>query len=302
VEVKQVDSRGLLGRSEFIQGYWRLADWGMNPQQRLAFLQAHIELGVSVVDHADIYGDYRCEQLFGEALRLQPNLREKLQIVSKCNIKLCSDHYPERRVKHYDSSKEHILKSVENSLKRFYIDSLDVLLLHRMDFLMDADEVAEAFMLLHQQGKVKHFGVSNFSPAHFDLLQSRLDRPLVTNQVEINPLNTAVIEGASLDHCQQHKIRPMAWSCLAGGRIFYEQTERVLQLRQCLSDIQQEVGADNIEQVIYAWVRMLPAKPLVIIGSGNIERVRSAIGSAELTLTREQWYRVWVAAKGCDVP
>lgn len=175
--------------SELVQGYWRLAEWNMTPQQRLTFLKQHIELGISTVDHADIYGNYQCETLFGEALALEPSLREQIEIVTKCDIKLCSDRFPERKINHYDTSAAHIYQSVNHSLERLGVNEIDVLLIHRPDVLMNADEVAEAFSELHKVGKVKHFGVSNFSPAQFDLLQSRLGKLLVTNQVEINPLN-----------------------------------------------------------------------------------------------------------------
>ncbi|MEI2565047.1 aldo/keto reductase family oxidoreductase [Vibrio metoecus] len=288
--------------SELVQGYWRLAEWNMTPQQRLTFLKQHIELGISTVDHADIYGGYQCEALFGEALALDPSLREQIQIVTKCDIKLCNSNFPERKINHYDTSAAHIYQSVNNSLERLGVNDIDVLLIHRPDVLMNADEVAEAFSELHKVGKVKHFGVSNFSPAQFDLLQSRLGKLLVTNQVEINPLNFDVAHDGTLDQLQRLRIRPMAWSCLGGGAIFSGQTEQAQRVRRVLEEIRAELGAESIEQVIYAWVRSLPSQPLPIIGSGKIERVESAIAALSLQLTREQWYRVWVASKGHGVP
>ena len=288
--------------SELIQGYWRLADWQMTPQQRLTFLKQHVELGVTTVDHADIYGDYQCESLFGEALQLEQSMRQHIQVVTKCNINLCGAHSPMRKINHYDTSAAHIQQSVNNSLARLAIDEIDVLLIHRPDALMDADEVADTFRDLHKAGKVKHFGVSNFTPRQFNLLQSRLDTPLVTNQVELNPLNFDVVDDGTLDQLQMQRIRPMAWSCLAGGRIFNGNSEQEMRVRETLEAIRIEIGAENIEQVIYAWVRCLPAKPLAIIGSGKIERVQSAVNGLSLQLTREQWYRVWVASKGHGVP
>ncbi|MBF4336970.1 aldo/keto reductase [Vibrio anguillarum] len=288
--------------SELVQGYWRLADWGMTPQQRLTFLKQHIELGISTVDHADIYGNYQCEKLFGEALALEPALREQIQIVTKCDINLCGAKTPQRKINHYDTSSAHIYQSVNNSLERLGVSEIDLLLIHRPDALMDADEVAEAFSELRKVGKVKHFGVSNFSPRQFELLQSRLGKPLVTNQVEMNPLNFDVVHDGTLDHLQTQRIRPMAWSCLAGGEIFNGQTEQAQRVRSELEAIAQEIGADSIDQVIYAWVLRLPSKPLPIIGSGKIDRVKVAIAALDLELTREQWYRVWVAAKGHGVP
>ncbi|EKO3542005.1 aldo/keto reductase family oxidoreductase [Vibrio fluvialis] len=288
--------------SELVQGYWRLGEWGMTAQERLTFLKQHLELGITTVDHADIYGNYECEQLFGEALALEPSLREQLQIVTKCDIKLCSAKFPERKINHYDTSAAHIYQSVNNSLERLRVNEIDVLLIHRPDVLMDADEVAEAFTELHKVGKVKHFGVSNFSPAQFELLQSRLGKPLVTNQVEINPLNFDVAHDGTLDQMQMLRTRPMAWSCLGGGVIFNGDSEQAQRVRAVLEELREELGAESIDQVIYAWVRALPSKPLPIIGSGKIERVQAAVEALDLTLSREQWYRVWVASKGHGVP
>lgn len=288
--------------SELVQGYWRAADWGMTAQERLSFLKQHIELGITTVDHADIYGNYECEALFGEALALDKSVRDQIQIVTKCDINLCGDKTPERKINHYDTSSAHIYQSVNNSLERLNVDEIDVLLIHRPDVLMDADEVAEAFTELHKVGKVKHFGVSNFTPRQFELLQSRLGKPLVTNQVEINPLNFEVAHDGTLDQMQMLRTRPMAWSCLGGGSIFSGESEQAIRVRSELEAIREEVGATSIDQVIYAWVRRLPSKPIPIIGSGKIERVQTAVNALNIELTREQWYRVWVASKGHGVP
>ncbi|HIF5591220.1 TPA: aldo/keto reductase [Vibrio parahaemolyticus] len=288
--------------SELVQGYWRAADWGMTAQERLSFLKQHIELGITTVDHADIYGNYECEALFGEALALDKSVRDQIQIVTKCDINLCGDKTPERKINHYDTSSAHIYQSVNNSLERLNVDEIDVLLIHRPDVLMDADEVAEAFTELHKVGKVKHFGVSNFTPRQFELLQSRLGKPLVTNQVEINPLNFEVAHDGTLDQMQMLRTRPMAWSCLGGGSILSGESEQAIRVRNELEAIREEVGATSIDQVIYAWVRRLPSKPIPIIGSGKIERVQTAVNALNIELTREQWYRVWVASKGHGVP
>lgn len=288
--------------SELVQGYWRLGEWNMTPQARLTFIKQHLELGISTVDHADIYGNYQCEHLFGEALALEPSLRDQLQIITKCDIKLCGDSYPSQKINHYDTSSAHLYQSVNNSLQRLGVNEIDVLLLHRPDALMNADEVAEVFSDLHKVGKVKHFGVSNFSPAQFDLLQSRLSKPLITNQVEINPLNIQVAHDGTLDQLQRLRTRPMAWSCLAGGQLFNGQSEQITRVRQVLEEIREEIGAQSIDQVVYAWVRCLPSNPVVILGSGNIQRTQAAVEALSLTLTREQWYRVWVASKGHNVP
>jgi len=288
--------------SKLVQGYWRLEAWEMDAQARLSFLKAHVEMGITTVDHAAIYGGGNCETLFGEALKLDPVMRDKIEIVSKFGINGIATGAGEKRVSHYDSSKQAILESTDNSLRRLGVEQLDTLLVHRPDFLMDADQVADAFTQLKQSGKVKHFGVSNFTASQFDLLQSRLDTPLVTNQVEINPMHFDVLENGCCDQLQQYRVRPMAWSCLAGGHIFSEQTEQARRLRETLQDLVQELGANSIEQVIFAWVLKHPSNPVALIGTGNIERVTDAVGALALQMNTEQWYRVWVASKGFGVP
>lgn len=284
--------------SPLIAGYWRLMKWGMTPQQVVQFIEHHLALGITTVDHADIYGDYQCEAAFGAALRLAPDLREKLQIVTKCGI--ATRAKPEHRIGHYITEASHILHSAENSLRHFNTDYLDLLLIHRPDPLMDADEIAEAFTALHQSGKVRHFGVSNFTASQFTLLQSRLPFSLVTNQLEISPLEQTSLLDGSLDQCQQNRIRPMAWSCLGGGRVFND--PHYQPLRDELEQVKQEIGASNIEQVVYAWVMKLPSRPMPIIGSGKIERVKEVVGACQLTLDRQQWFRIRKAAIGYDVP
>ena len=294
--------RGGPSFSKFIQGYWRLGEWNMTPQQRLDFLKQHIDLGITTIDHADIYGNYECERLFGEALALEPAIREKLQIVTKCGINLCSDKFPQRKINHYDTSAEHIYQSVDNSLKRLGVNEIDVLLIHRPDALMDVDEVAQAFTQLYKIGKVKHFGVSNFTPSQFSLLQSRLSQPLITNQVEINPLNFDVVHDGTLDQLQQFNTPPMAWSPLAGGQIFSGDSEKIQRVKAELDAIKSELNLTSVDQVIYAWIRQLPSQPIPIIGSGNIERIKSAVKALDVTLSKEQWYRIWSASKGHGVP
>ncbi|MDR2265896.1 aldo/keto reductase family oxidoreductase [Enterobacter soli] len=284
--------------SRFVMGYWRLMDWNMSPVQLVSFIEEHLDLGITTVDHADIYGGYLCEAAFGEALKLAPALRSRMEIVTKCGIATTAK--PEHALGHYITDRDHIVKSAEQSLVNLATDHIDLLLIHRPDPLMDADEVAEAFLNLHQSGKVRHFGVSNFTPAQFALLQSRLPFTLATNQVEISPVHQPLLLDGTLDQLQQLRIRPMAWSCLGGGRLFND--DAFQPLRDELSTIAQELNAESIEQVVYAWIMRLPSKPLPIIGSGKIERVRSAIAAEALEMTRQQWFRIRKAALGYDVP
>ncbi|SFT61835.1 Predicted oxidoreductase [Kosakonia arachidis] len=284
--------------SRFVMGYWRLMEWNISPHQLVSFIEAHLDLGISTVDHADIYGGYQCEAAFGDALKLAPHLRERMEIVTKCGIATTAK--AENLLGHYITDRDHIIKSAEQSLSNLAIDYLDLLLIHRPDPLMDADEVAEAFLHLHQSGKVCNFGVSNFTPAQFSLLQSRLPFTLATNQVEISPVHQPLLLDGTLDQLQQLRIRPMAWSCLGGGRLFNDPAFQPL--RDELTNVARELNAETIEQVVYAWVMRLPSSPLPIIGSGKIERVKSALGALELQMTRQQWFRIRKAALGYDVP
>ena len=284
--------------SRFVMGYWRLMDWKMSAQALVGFVEQHLELGITTIDHADIYGDYRCEAAFGEALKLAPHLRNRMEIVTKCGIATTAK--AEHALGHYITDRDHIISSAEQSLTNLATDYLDLLLIHRPDPLMDADEVAEAFLALHQSGKVRHFGVSNFTPAQFALLQSRLPFTLATNQVEISPVHQPLLLDGTLDQLQQLRIRPMAWSCLGGGRLFND--ESFQPLRDELARVAQELNAESIEQVVYAWILRLPSQPLPIIGSGKIERVRSAVVAEKLNMSRQQWFRIRKAALGYDVP
>lgn len=284
--------------SRLVMGYWRLMEWNMSARQLASFIEEHVDLGITTADHADIYGGYQCEAAFGDAMRLVPHLRQKMEIVTKCGIATTAN--PGHALGHYITDKSHIISSAESSLQKLATDYLDLLLIHRPDPLMDADEVAEAFTSLHQSGKVRHFGVSNFTPAQFALLQSRLPFTLATNQVEISPVHQPTILDGTLDQCQQLRIHPMAWSCLGGGSLFND--EGFQALRDELRTVADELGAETIEQVVYAWIMRLPAKPLPIIGSGKIERVRSAIHSLSLEMSRQQWFRIRKAALGYDVP
>ncbi|HFE3555435.1 TPA: aldo/keto reductase family oxidoreductase [Enterobacter hormaechei] len=284
--------------SRFVMGYWRLMDWNMSPVQLADFIEEHLDLGITTVDHADIYGGYQCEAAFGDALKRAPALRERMEIVTKCGIATTAK--PENALGHYITDSAHIIKSAEQSLVNLATDRIDLLLIHRPDPLMDADEVAEAFLALHQSGKVRHFGVSNFTPAQFALLQSRLPFTLATNQVEISPVHQPLLLDGTLDQLQQLRIRPMAWSCLGGGRLFND--EAFQPLRNELETVARELNAESIEQVVYAWILRLPSKPLPIIGSGKIERVRAALVAQELEMSRQQWFRIRKAALGYDVP
>ncbi|MBJ7537745.1 aldo/keto reductase [Marinomonas transparens] len=287
--------------SRIAQGFWRTHEWNMSASERLGFIEACLDFGVTTLDHADIYGDYQCEVLFGEALKLKPALRDKMEIVTKCGILLPSDNRPDIAVHRYDYRAKHILESVDQSLAKLECEYIDTLLLHRPSPLMDADEIAQALDLLFTLGKVKHFGVSNFSAAQFDLLQSRLDAPLVVNQLELSPLALQHFDDGSLDHAQRHVVTPMAWSPLSGGALFSGKDEKTLRVRQVLMAIAESMQI-SIEQVVVAWLLRHPSGICPVMGSGKIDRLRLVVESHDLVLSDDDWFRVWVASQGHSVP
>ncbi len=287
--------------SNIVQGFWRLADWNASNKEVIALAETCLELGITTFDHADIYGGYTCEELFGQAIAESSLRRESYQIVTKCGIKLKTKNRPDHSIKSYDTSKSHILHSVDNSLKALRTDYIDILLIHRPDDLMDANEVAETFHELKQSGKARHFGVSNFPPHTFDLLASRFHAPLVTNQIEYSVLNMQVQTDGTLDYLQQHNIKPMAWSPFGGGALFTDQ-EKHKPLVQVLQKIGEEHGGASIDQIALAFILKHPAGFIPVLGTGKPERVRTAVKSLDFHLSREQWYRVWEASKGHEVP
>jgi predicted oxidoreductase len=287
--------------SRIVHGHWRLSDWKLSSQELLKLTEQCIELGVTSFDHADIYGNYTCEAIFGEALSLKPSLRNDIQIISKCGIKLATDKYPERRLKTYDYSYEHIISSVENSLTNLKTDYLDLLLLHRPSPFFAPEEVAKAFSDLKRSGKVLNFGVSNFTSQQFEMLNTHTEEPLVTNQVEISPACLEHFENGNIDYFLKERINPMAWSPLAGGRLFNPKTEQEKQIAKTLSDIAVELDLETIDQVIYAWLLKHPVGMLPIIGTSKIERIRSAIEALNIDMSHEQWFRIY-ASTGVEMP
>jgi len=286
--------------SRLAQGFWRMEEWNMTSQASLGFIEACLDLGVTTFDHADIYGDYQCETLFGNALKHKPALRDKMEIITKCGILLPSNRRPDIEVHRYDYRAEHILASVDRSLDNLQCEYIDTLLLHRPSPLMDADEIAQTLDLLFTLGKVKHFGVSNFTPYQFDLLQSRLDAPLIINQVALSPLALQHFEDGTLDHVQQHAVTPMAWSPFAGGDIFSGTDEKAKRIQMVLKTVAEEMDC-AVDQVVVAWLLRHPAEICPIMGSGKIARLAAAVDAMAIKLSDDNWFRIWVASQGHSV-
>jgi predicted oxidoreductase len=255
-------------------------------------------MGVTSFDHADIYGNYGVEGLFGEALRAQPSLRGRIQLVSKCGIKLLSNKRPEHGIQHYDTSAAHIVASAEESLRQLHTDHLDLLLIHRPDPLMDFDEIAEGFTRLKQAGKVLHVGVSNFSRHQFEALNRRI--ALATNQVEFSPLHVAPMFDETFDGLQDLGVAPMIWSPLAGGRLFSGNDAHAENLRLVIKGIADRLG-QPFTSVVFAWIMQLPCKPIALTGTGRIEAVAVAVAGTTFALSRTDWFTILRAARGHEV-
>jgi predicted oxidoreductase len=283
-------------------GLWRLTEWGFDARALLDWTHHALELGARVFDLADVYGDYQAEAQFGSALALEPALRQQLFLISKCDIKLLSAKRPAHRIKHYDTSYAHIVESVETSLRQLHTDRLDLLLIHRPDPLMNADEVAEAFNTLRQSGKVLNFGVSNFNIAQFELLTSRLSFSLITNQIEFSVLQPVPLYDGTLDQCQQRRISPMAWSPFGGGKLFVGDSERQRRVRMALQAVGSELGGLSLDQVALAWILTHPARVVPVLGTRNLDNIRAAMQIANSKLGREQWFSILAATQGHAVP
>lgn len=263
-----------------------------------------IEEGYTHFDHANTYGGGKCEELFSEVLKEMPEARDKIIITSKCGIR--RQDFPNKNdPSRYDFSKEHIIKSVEGSLTRLNVDFLDILLLHRPDYLFNPQEVSETFQELRDSGKVSHFGVSNFRPSQVSLLQSFCPLPLLINQVEINIHNISTLLDGTLDQCQELKITPQAWCPLRG--VGYPATENTfskqdeIRIRSELDLQGQKYNAENWI-IILAWLLKHPAMILPIIGSTTPSRIKAARQAFDIRYSREDWYRLLEARNGRAVP
>ena len=285
--------------SPVIAGCWRMSEWNWTPAERLRWIEQCLDRGVTTFDHADIYGGYTVEALFGEALALAPHLRERMQIVSKCGIKLVHPNRPEHRLKSYDTSAAHLIASVDNSLRALKTDRLDLLLIHRPDPLLNPAELGGAVAKLKAAGKILDFGVSNFTVTQFAMLNQWV--PLATNQIELHPLHRAPLHDGTLDQMLALDLRPMIWSPLAGGRLFTGDAPDALRVRAVLQDIAAHHGV-SAATIAYAWLLRHPSQPSPIVGSRRIEALDEALAACELTLDAEHWHAIWSAGEGAEVP
>ena len=279
---------------------------------------AAVEAGITLFDHADIYTYGKSEAAFAEVWQRLPGLREKIVLQSKCGIRF-QDHPHPSDPGRYDFSYRHIMASVEDILRRLKTDYLDILLLHRPDPLVEPEEVARAFSILHARGLVRYFGVSNHTAAQIDLLRRSVDQPLVINQVELNLLHAPLIDegimanqaggpsaltAGTLDYCRLHDMLVQAWSPVAGGKLFNppdDAEERVQGAAEVVARLA-EAKQTSKEAIVLAWLLRHPAPIQPIFGTTKPERVQASCLADTVTLSREEWYALFTAARGAQVP
>lgn len=287
--------------SQLAYGVWRLSEAADTSAQAVAGrIQACLDQGITTFDHADIYGGYSCEALFGAALRAQPGLKARMEIVTKCDIMLLSDQRPDNRVKHYDTSAAHVQASVERSLHNIGVDAIDLLLIHRPDPLMDHHALGACLDSLIQSGKVRAAGVSNFMPWDMELLQSAMKNRLVSNQIEISLMQTRGFVDGQIAHAQRLGVPVMAWSPLGGGRLF-GQDAAALRLRPALQRLASAQGVDETAVAI-AWLLHHPARIIPVLGTNDPARIARMQDALRVTLDRQTWFELYSLANGADVP
>jgi predicted oxidoreductase len=291
--------------SRMVYGVWRLSEaQDTSVNANLARIDSCLAQGITTFDHADIYGDYRCEALFGEAIKARPTLRDQIEIVTKTDIMLMSKSWPNTRVKHYDTTPAHVNASVERSLQRIGVDVIDLLLVHRPDPLMDPDATGACLDALIDSGKVRGIGVSNFMPWDVDLLQSRMKHRLQTNQIELGLLNTVPFVDGQLAYAQTQRTPLMAWSPLGGGRLHTEATKQgtsAARLAPRLAQLAQAHGVDE-SAVAIAWLLHHPIGVMPVMGSNRLDRIAQFSDATKVPMDRQTWYDLYELANGHEVP
>lgn len=295
--------------SEIVLGMMRIKDKSVKEVEEL--VETALSVGINAFDLADIYGRGRCEELLGLVLKNRPDLREKMWIQSKCGIRIEEFTY-------FDFSKDYIIKSVDGILQRLKIDHLDSLLLHRPDALMESDQVAEAFDLLYKQGKVRDFGVSNQNPMMMELLKKDVKQPLAVNQLQLSAAFTpgfesgfhvnmedsqaAMRDGSIFEYCQLHDVVIQAWSVLQFGYFKgnFVGSEKFQALNQVLDRLAIKYGVTS-STIAISWILRYPAKMQAVVGTTNPKHLREVSQVANFSLTRKEWYEIYLAA-GNNLP
>lgn len=281
--------------SPAIYGFWRWEDTSATgPATMEKIVNLCLELGINTFDHADVYGGYQCEEIFGSVIKQKSFKREDIVLFTKCGVNLPHSSRPEIRVPYYDTSAAHVLKSVDNSLKKLRTDYIDIFLLDHLDPLSDLEETARALERLRTSGKIRNIGVANFSVFQHQLLASYLRVPIVTNHIELNLLNTTALDNGQLDYIKQRYMRPLASAPLAGGRIENGTDKLAVSTHFKLEQLSRKYNA-HVESIAVAWLIKLGALPL--IGTVSEQRIRNIVNAFSIDLEQQDWYDLYSASR-----
>ena len=282
-----------------IVGCMRWGAWGakFTSIQYETIINQCVEIGLTTFDHADIYGHYTTETEFGKILKGNTHLRNKIQLITKCGIQMLSPNRPTHAIKSYNTSAAHIIHSVEQSLVNFNTDFIDTLLIHRPDILLNVEEVADTICKLIEAGKIKSFGVSNFSPTQVELLAKNI--PIAHHQVEISLTNLSAFDDGILDQCQIKQIEVQSWSPL-GQNIYTEENTRNTRILNQAAILAEMYNA-TINQILLAFLYMHPVNITPVIGTTKIDRIVESKNAMQINLSREDFYKLWIASTGEDI-
>lgn len=285
--------------SKVIAGTMTWGQWGkqLSKSQMIDLMQHCLEHNIHTFDHADIYGDYSTEADFGNAFAESGIDRNQIQLISKCGIEYIGNARPNLKVKHYNYSKDYIIWSAENSLKHLKTDYLDLLLLHRPSPLMQPEVIAEAISTLKKEGKIKSFGVSNFTPSQTDLINKYVG--VEANQIEFSLTQHTAMHDGTLDHMMLNNIQPMSWSPL--GYVFKEDTEQTRRIHMQLGALLDKYNATE-DQLLLAWILKHPSNIIPVVGTTTKQRLKDAYAATKIDLELEDWFLILVACQGHKVP
>lgn len=299
--MQRIKFNNSLELSRIIYGMWRVGDDSDTSSKHVqAKIESCLDQGITSIDQADIYGEYTAEAIFGKALADAPHLRDKLEIVTKCGIVAPCGKYSDARVKHYNTTAEHLNSSVESSLKDMRTDRVDLLLIHRPDPFMDHHETGKALDALVQSGKVLHVGVSNFKPHDWGLLQSAMTTKLATNQIELSVLATDGFTNGDIAFLQQNAIKPMAWSPLGGGALFDKAKTKLSELKAVLTRVAESQNV-SMDAVAVAWLLAHPAQITPVMGTNNLDRIARLSDAMNVEFDRQTWFEIYSASQGQEV-
>ena len=288
--------------SRVIWGSMRAFDHFRSAGELADFLRFLLDCGVTTLDTADIYGDYKMEQFLGDALKVVGGDRRRFEIITKADIALITPNRPEFRIKHHNASAAYMAKALDLSLTALGVETLDLWLVHRPDALTAHEETAAALDAAVAAGKTRFVGVSNYLPSHLEALASFVKAPLVTNQVQFSPLHLDPIEDGTFDLAQRLRFRPQIWSPVGGGRVLTTSDARAVRTRDKLAAVARKLGLPGPAEAALAWVANHPTRPLPVVGSGRRERMAGAIAAVNTAMDRQDWFDIWRTSVGSEAP